>query len=77
MSDQRRTDLSQPKTDTLVLAPGPGRAERLAHHRQRLPLYAGAALALLLVLAWIDGGAEPLHPITQAVDLNSPVAEAD
>ena len=29
--------------------------------------YAGAALLVLLVLAWIDGGVEPLHPIEQPV----------
>ena len=36
---------------------------------RRWPLIAGAALALLLVLAWIEGGEEPVHPIAEPVSL--------
>ncbi|MEO0907660.1 MAG: hypothetical protein AAFY07_09030 [Pseudomonadota bacterium] len=32
-------------------------------------LYGGMGCAALLALAYIDGAEEPLHPITQVVDL--------
>lgn len=42
---------------------------------RRTAVYAGAALVAVLVLAWIDGGEEPLRPIVQYIA--SPVAEGD
>ena len=35
----------------------------------RWPWVAGAAVAALLVLAWIDGGEEPLRPIAEPAQL--------
>lgn len=67
MSDQRRTDLSQPEPQTAATASG----RRHPDFRRRLPIYAAGLLVAILALAWIDGGAEPLHPITQSVDLKS------
>jgi hypothetical protein len=43
-------------------------------HRRRLALIGAGAIALLLLLAWIDGGEEPLHTIVQPVDLQSGAA---
>ena len=37
----------------------------------RYALYGGTALMLLLLLAYIDGGEEPLHPIIQSASLPS------
>ena len=37
----------------------------------RYALYGAGALIVLLVLAYIDGGEEPLHPIVQSVSLPS------
>jgi hypothetical protein len=37
----------------------------------RYALYGVGALILLVVLAYIDGGEEPLHPIIQSVSLPS------
>ncbi|MEM6858648.1 MAG: hypothetical protein AAF559_12315 [Pseudomonadota bacterium] len=42
---------------------GPTRAKR------HVVLFAGLAALLLAVLAWIDGGEEPLHTIVQPVAL--------
>ena len=42
---------------------------------QRWVKYAGAALLVLLALAWIDGGEEPLHPIKQPVSLSGQSGE--
>ena len=39
---------------------------------RRAAVYAGVALVAVLVLAWIDGGEEPLRPIVQHIA--SPVA---
>lgn len=36
---------------------------------RRWPWVAALAALALLVLAWVDGGEEPLHPITQDVAL--------
>ena len=36
---------------------------------RRWPLYAVAGVLGLLVIAYIDGGEEPLHPITQPIAL--------
>ncbi|WP_143704550.1 hypothetical protein [Porphyrobacter sp. TH134] len=36
---------------------------------RRWPLIAGVAATVLLVLAWFDGGEEPLHPIAETVAL--------
>lgn len=38
----------------------------------RWPLIAGAAVLALLVLAWIEGGEEPVHPIAEPVILPEP-----
>lgn len=35
----------------------------------RWPVMAGLVLFALIVLAWVDGGEEPLHPIVQPVQL--------
>lgn len=35
----------------------------------RKAVWAALGLAVLLVLAWFEGGEEPLHPITQDVAL--------
>lgn len=37
--------------------------------RRRWPWVTGAVAVLLLVLAWFDGGEEPLRPIAQDVAL--------
>ncbi|UAB76907.1 hypothetical protein INR77_08575 [Erythrobacter sp. SCSIO 43205] len=42
--------------------------------KRSLALYAGAAVLVVMALAYIDGGEEPLHPIVQSVSL-APVAE--
>lgn len=34
---------------------------------RRWPLVAGAVLVVVLILAWFDGGEEPVHPIAQPV----------
>jgi hypothetical protein len=39
--------------------------------KRRYALYGVGALILLVVLAYIDGGEEPLHPIIQSVSLPS------
>lgn len=39
--------------------------------QRRWPYYAGAALLAVLVIAWIDGGEEPLHPIVQPLALSA------
>ncbi|MEW4448198.1 hypothetical protein [Qipengyuania sp. JC766] len=36
---------------------------------RRWGLVAAAAIVVLLVVAWIDGGEEPLHTIEQPIDL--------
>jgi hypothetical protein len=35
--------------------------------RRRWPLYATAIVALLFILAYVDGGEEPVHPIVKEV----------
>jgi hypothetical protein len=37
--------------------------------RARMPYYVAIALLLVLTLAYIDGGEEPIRPIAQRVDL--------
>ncbi|MEM9502184.1 MAG: hypothetical protein AAF941_10125 [Pseudomonadota bacterium] len=64
MSDLRRSIRSQPK-----LVPLGGSVSQHSRLRRRLPYYAGAALIVLLVVAWIDGGEEPIRQITQEVIL--------
>lgn len=39
----------------------------LATARRRWPLYAAIAAAAILTLAYIDGGEEPIRPITQDI----------
>lgn len=78
MSVQRRSDLAQPPPDPRAPEPvaGPAaRRVRFAGLRQRLPFYALGIAAALAMLAWIDGGEEPLHPIAQAIALEPSVAE--
>ena len=41
--------------------------------RRRLPLYAGIAALVVLTLAYVDGGEEPLHPIVH--NIAPPVAQ--
>ncbi|MFL0356856.1 hypothetical protein ACI5KX_10305 [Erythrobacter sp. GH1-10] len=43
--------------------------------RKRAPIYAGLAVLAVLVLAWIDGGEEPIRPIVQAVEVPGVTAE--
>ena len=45
--------------------------QRIATKKRTLA-YAGGALVAVLVLAWIDAGEEPLHPIVHRIA--SPVA---
>lgn len=35
--------------------------------RRRLPYYAAITVLVVLVIAYIDGGEEPLHPITHRI----------
>lgn len=44
-------------------------APRRSGWRARAPWYAGLAVLAILVLAYIDGGEEPLRPITQTVEV--------
>jgi hypothetical protein len=37
--------------------------------QRRWPLIAAMVAALLLALAWINGGEQPIRPIAQSVDL--------
>ena len=37
-------------------------------------IYLGGAVIALLMLAYFDGGEEPIHPISQAIELPSSVA---
>lgn len=39
--------------------------------QRRWPLYAVLAVLAVVTLAYIDGGEEPLHPITQPVSVPS------
>ena len=39
--------------------------------KRRYAIYGIGALIVLLVLAYVDGGEEPLHPIVQSVSLPS------
>ena len=41
--------------------------ESSAMRSRRINHIAGALVVLLLIYAWIDGGAEPLHPIAEPV----------
>ena len=62
------SDLSGSRQDLPIIA----KLKRILLTRRAL-VYAGAALAVLLVLAWFDAGEEPLHPIVQHIA--SPIAE--
>ena len=42
----------------------------------RIGLYAGAAILLVLIIAYIDGGEEPLRPIVHATTLDTMAGEA-
>jgi hypothetical protein len=75
MSDQRRSFLSSAKALRAGTSILPGREEYLAGLKRRVPYYLGGAALVILAIAWFDGGAEPLHSITQEVELNSPKAE--
>ena len=43
--------------------------ESSAMRSRRINHIAGALVVLLLAYAWWDGGEEPLHPISQPIDL--------
>jgi hypothetical protein len=55
----------------------PGGFERSPPERggRRWPWVAGVAAVGLAVLAWFDGGEEPLHPIAQDVTLPAQAPE--
>lgn len=59
-------NLSRPLASRQILAREPALQPRLRVRRVGLVLI---VIAVLAVLAWIDGGEEPLHPIAQPVDL--------
>ncbi|MEP0191225.1 MAG: hypothetical protein ABJP70_11435 [Erythrobacter sp.] len=44
---------------------------RFAGLKRRAPFYVAAVLVFVLGLAWFDGGLEPLHPISQSIDIAS------
>jgi len=44
-------------------------SDRWEGFKARWKYYAVATVVIFLALAWIDGGEEPLRPITQSVDL--------
>lgn len=77
MSDQRRSFLSGAKAIRRAPITLPGREEYLAGLKRRLPFYASGAALVILAIAWIDGGAEPLHSIAQDVELTSAQAESN
>mgnify|MGYP000253509516 CR=1 FL=1 len=54
MPEHARTPIAQPKR---------------AANMRRWPLYAAAAVAGVLVIAWFDGGEEPIRPIVQPLAL--------
>lgn len=51
------------------LTPGGFERSPSAQRGRRWPWVAGVAALVLVVLAWFDGGEEPLHPIAQDVTL--------
>ena len=61
MANLRRSRLVQ---SGLLDAPVPTRSGG-----RRWPLVLGVVVAVLLALAWFDGGEEPLHPIVQDIAL--------
>ena len=69
MSDQPRIDLSQSVSKFKAAVRPKADVVRSEGFRKRLPYYAAAAIVVICTLAWIDGGEEPLHSITQSVDL--------
>ena len=50
-------------------------ALKAAFLTRRAAIYAGLALLVVLALAWVDAGEEPLRPIVQHIA--SPLAEGD
>lgn len=50
-------------------------APRRKGWRARAPWYAAIALLVVLVLAYIDGGEEPIRPITQEVPVQGAVGQ--
>ena len=42
-----------------------------------MPFFIGLGLLAILVLAYIDGGEEPIRPISQAVSIPGVTAEGD
>ncbi len=63
MSRLRR--FSRPPTNSIEPLGEPLRSTRL---RRRLPFYAAIGVFGVLVLAWIDGGEEPIRPIVQPIE---------
>jgi len=48
-------------------------AKNLAQRDKRIGWIIGATIVVVLVLAWIDGGEEALHPIEQPVAISGDV----
>lgn len=55
----------------------PSSGSRVEHLRGRWPVYAALVAAAIVILAYIDGGEEPIHPIVQSVSLGEQVSETD
>lgn len=71
MSKLRRTGLAQANSNSgLIPLDGPN-VSPFAGLKKRWPLYAVAVFVGVLAFAWIDGGEEPIHPISQAVEIDS------
>ena len=69
MSDQRSAKLSHSGASTLAAAWRARLEDYLPFLKQHWRRLAGGTALVLVLLAWFDGGEEPLHPITQSVDL--------
>ncbi len=63
MSELRR--FSRPPTNPIEPLGEPPRSVGL---RGRLPYYAAGVVVVVLTLAWIDGGEEPIRPIIQPIE---------
>ena len=63
MSELRR--FTRPPTNSIRPL---GEPSRFAGLRGRLPILVGGVIVLVLALAWIDGGEEPIRPIVQPIE---------